>query len=149
MPVCAMGLSSVGKDAYLWYVWPRMLQNNYEKCISGQCLWLSIRLWIYKVMIKLYSSQTLLIKITHTLLILVIGTTMLSIQILLIMKSCALTTTIIGRHLEIYQGLSEGLKKQSMEKMLQPGNIALRIQRKMWPLSTFILILLLMTSLPK
>ena len=82
-------------------------------------------------------------------LILFLGTTMLSIQILLIMKSCALTTTIIGGHLEIYQGLSEGLKKQSMEKMLHTWNIAYIIQGKMWPLFIFILILHLMILLTK
>ena len=66
-----------------------------------------------------------------SLMIFVVGTTMLSIQILLIMKNFVemRTTTIIGRHLEIYQGLLEGLKRQSMEKMFHTMNIAYIIQR--------------------
>ena len=77
-----------------------------------------------------------------------IGTTIVFIHISLIMKSIVIVmpTYIIGTIMEIYQSLSETLKKQSMENTFQIETFALIIQEKMWQLFIFILI---MTSLTK
>ena len=77
-----------------------------------------------------------------------VGTTIVFIHISLIMKSIVIVmpTYIIGTIMEIYQSLSETLKKQSMENTFQIETFALIIQEKMWQLFIFILI---MTSLTK
>ena len=77
---------------------------------------------------------------------------MVKIHIPLMLKSIAIIIKItknIGEGMEIYQGLSEGMKKQSMEETLLTRNIALTIPNKMWPSFIFTLLLLLMTSLAK